>query len=485
VSAAYVPVIGLEVHAQLLTRSKMFCGCSAAYADAPPNTHVCTICSGMPGSLPVINRRAVEFTVLTALALGCSVSRVSKFDRKNYSYPDLPKGYQISQYDRPIGLGGCLRFISSGETVSCGITRVHLEEDTGKSTHLDIDGRSVSLVDYNRSGVPLMEIVSEPDLTSPEAARDYFAALRQVLMYLGVSNGDLQEGSMRADVNVSLRAPDGSFGTKVEIKNLNSFRAVQRALAYEIARQSEVLAAGGTIEQETRGWSEARGVTLGQRSKEYAHDYRYFPEPDLPYLTFTEDVVEAARAALPELPIDRTSRLTDRYGITREVALVLTAERALADYYEAAAAASPARGPEIANLVVGDLLRLLNESRGEIGDAPIGPSEVARIADLVGEGTISATAARQVMDEMFATGESADSVVDRLDLRQMSGEDELSDSVSAVIAENPAVVADYRKGKAAALNVLLGKTMKATGGRANPAVVRGLLHAALGDPGES
>jgi aspartyl-tRNA(Asn)/glutamyl-tRNA(Gln) amidotransferase subunit B len=437
----------------------------------------------MPGSLPVINKRAVEYTLWTALGLHCVIPPVSKFDRKNYSYPDLPKGYQISQYDRPIGQSGRLEFFSGGETVRCGITRVHLEEDTGKSTHVEIGGRSVSLVDYNRSGVPLMEIVSEPDLLTPEAARDYFMALRQMLMYLGVCDGNLQEGSMRADVNVSLRTPDGSFGTKVEIKNLNSFRAVQKALEYEIERQSEILDAGGTVDQETRGWSEAREITIGQRSKEYAHDYRYFPEPDLPELTFDEADIEAARRGLPEMPAARTRRLVDAFGLTREVALVLTAERALADFFERAITAYGAHPPDVANWVVGDFMRLLNDSHTALAEARVHPEEIGRLATLVAEGALSNTAGKQVLAAMFETGEGAEAAVDRLNLRQLSGTAELQTVVDAVISENDAIVADYRKGRAAALNVLLGKAMKASGGRANPAIVRALLETSLGASG--
>jgi aspartyl-tRNA(Asn)/glutamyl-tRNA(Gln) amidotransferase subunit B len=484
VTGALAPVIGLEVHAQLQTRSKMFCGCSAEYANAPPNTHVCNVCSGMPGSLPVANQRAVEYTLLTALALGCEIPPVTKFDRKNYSYPDLPKGYQISQYDQPIGKNGVLEFVSGGTSERCGVIRVHLEEDTGKSTHGTIDGRGASLVDYNRSGVPLMEIVSAPDLRTPETARDYFATLRQVLMYLGVCDGNLQEGSMRADVNVSLRLPDGSFGTKVEIKNLNSFRAVQRALEYEIVRQREVLASGGTIEQETRGWSEPLEVTVGQRSKEYAHDYRYFPEPDLPPLAFTPSEMQAAREQLPEMPARRAARFIAQYGVTPATAAVLIAERALADFYEAAAEASErGSGTDVANWIAGDLLRLINESHVDIDEVALSPQQLGRLVSLVKTGVVSNAAGKQVLEVLFESGEDPDSIINRLDLGQLSDTKELEQVIDRVLLENQSIVADYRKGKVAAVNVLLGKTMKASGGKANPGLVRELLTQKLGAPG--
>ena len=362
----YEVVIGLEVHAQLLTASKMFCRCSAVYADAAPNTHNCPICMGMPGVLPVINEQAVEYTVMTALALNCSIPSFSKFDRKNYFYPDLPKGYQISQYDIPLSRNGYLTITLKDEEKRIGIHRVHLEEDTGRLLHrVGADGVGFSLVDLNRAGIPLMEIVSEPDIRSAEEARLYLQKLRATLVYLGVSSGRMEEGSLRCDANVSIR-PVGEtrLGVKTEIKNMNSFRAVQHALEYEAARQISVLQAGGAITQETRGWVEARGVTVSQRSKEQAHDYRYFPEPDLPPLVLSNEWIESVRAKMPELPDAKRQRFIDQYSLTPYDAEVLTSERALADYFEQAVTAAqgpiPTRAKAVANWITGDLARLLN-----------------------------------------------------------------------------------------------------------------------------
>lgn len=486
VSAAtrLIPVIGLEVHAQLLTRSKMFCGCSAEYAGASPNTNVCAVCAGMPGALPVINRRAVEFTMMTALALGCRVPEYSKFDRKNYMYPDLPKGYQITQYDRPLGVAGTLEYEVNGEILRCGITRVHLEEDTGKSIHTDVAGREVSLVDYNRSGVPLMEIVTEADLRSPAAARELFATLRRVLMYLGVNDGNLQEGSMRADVNVSLQQPDGSYGTKVEIKNLNSFRAVQRALEFEIERQTAVVQAGGRLEQETRGWSEAQQATLSQRSKEQAHDYRYFPEPDLPPLVIPTGVVDVVRSGLPEMPADRARRLQTQVGLAPATSRVLTNEKALADFFEAAlAAAGPDSAPTLANWITGDVSRLLNETGERIDQSRLDPAALARLVSMVRDSLISGAAAKQVLEEMYRSGATPETIVERLNLGQIADVTALEAIVDQVLTENQGVVETYRKGKANAIQALVGRVMKASKGKANPALVRDLLLRKLGEPG--
>lgn len=477
------PVIGLEVHAQLLTASKMFCGCSAEYAGAPPNTNVCAVCSGMPGALPVINRRAVEFTVMTALALGCRVEEHSKFDRKNYMYPDLPKGYQITQYDRPIGEAGSLEYEIDGEVLRCGIVRVHLEEDTGKTTHTDAGGRDVSLVDYNRSGVPLMEIVTEPDLRTPEAARELFATLRRVLMYLGVNDGNLQEGSMRADVNVSLQAPDGTYGTKIEIKNLNSFRSVQRALEYEINRQRSVLESGGTLVQETRGWSEAQQATLSQRSKEYAHDYRYFPEPDLPQLHITARIVEAIGASLPELPAARSRRFISDLKLSPALSHVLTGEKPMADFFEEAmAAAGPDAASMVANWVTGDVSRLLNESGESLAQSRLDPAALAKLVTMVRSNLISGAAAKQVLEEMYRSGEAPESVVERLNLAQIVDLAALDRLVDEVLAENPELTATYRSGKTNAFQAMMGKVMKASKGKASPPAVRDLLGKKLGEP---
>jgi len=478
------PVIGLEVHAQLATSSKMFCACSATYSGAAPNTHTCPICSGMPGALPVVNARAVEMGILTALALNCRVPAVSRFDRKNYSYPDLPKGYQITQYAEPIGEHGRLEFEVNGELRQAGIVRVHLEEDTGKSIHVANGGHDLSLIDYNRSGVPLMEIVSAPDLDSPEAARSYFAALRQILMYLGVNDGNLQEGSLRADVNVSLRTTGGEFGTKVEIKNLNSFRAVQRALEYEITRQQQVLESGGQLVQETRGWSETEEVTVSQRSKEFAHDYRYFPEPDLPPLEISEDLLRSIRGRTPELPRQRAARLEADFGLSSYLAGVLTAKRAVADYFETAVKDAPGVPPTlIANWLTGDLMRLMNESGSTVDRITISPRQLAGLVVLVNTGEISGAAGKQVLEEMFGRGDEPDAVVERLGLRQISGRTDLEAIVDQVVANNEKLVATYRGGKENAIQALVGRVMGASRGRANPQIVREILEERLGPPG--
>lgn len=483
VTSRLVPVIGLEVHAQLLTESKMFCGCSAQYAGAAPNTNVCAVCAGMPGALPVINRRAVEYTIMTALALGCSVPEESKFDRKNYMYPDLPKGYQITQYDQPLGKAGSLDYEVDGEVLRCGITRVHLEEDTGKSVHTNVDGREVSLVDYNRSGVPLMEIVTEADLRSPAAARELFATLRRVLMYMGVNDGNLQEGSMRADVNVSLQRADGTYGTKVEIKNLNSFRAVQRALEFEIERQHSVLEQGGVLHQETRGWSEAQGATLSQRSKEQAHDYRYFPEPDLPPLSIPARVVDSVRARLPELPSDRLRRLQSTLGLNSSTSRVLTNDKAVADFFESAvAAAGPDAAGILANWVTGDVSRLVNESGKRIEDSGLDPAALAKLVSMVRDNLITGKAGKQVLEEMYVSGEHPETIVERLNLAQISDVTALAQIVEQVLGENERAVQDYRKGKANAVQALMGQVMKRSKGKASPASVRDLLLAKLGEP---
>ena len=361
--AGYETVIGLEVHAQLLTASKMYCGCSARYADAPPNTLVCVVCGGFPGALPVLNRVAIESGILTGLALHCDIPAFCKLDRKNYFYPDLPKGYQISQYDLPLCRDGYLEFVSGGAPRRAGITRVHVEEDTGRLVHrTDADRSEVSLVDLNRSGVPLMEIVGEPDLRSPEEARDYLTALRQILRYIGVSTGNMEEGAFRCDANVSVREIGAPLGAKVEVKNMNSFRAVERALRFEEERQVQILRSGGRVEQETRGWIEDRGMTVSQRTKEQAHDYRYFPEPDLPPLTVSRETVAEIRGRLPELPAQRRVRLGEQYGIGDAEVALLTAEREIADLYETVAGSNGVeRARTAANWIVNDLMGLQRE----------------------------------------------------------------------------------------------------------------------------
>lgn len=478
---AYEAVIGLEVHSQLLTASKMFCGCSAEYAGAAPNTHVCPICLGMPGVLPVINKRAVELTLMTGLALNCEIPEASKFDRKNYPYPDLMKGYQISQYDLPFTKNGWIDIEVDGQTRRIGIERIHLEEDTARLVHgTDSSGRPASFVDVNRSGVPLMEIVSKPDLRTPAEARAYLQKLRAILRALGVSTGNMEEGSFRCDANISLR-PVGStaFGTKAEIKNMNSFRSVYRALDFEIRRQTEVLASGGRVVQETRGWVDDRGVTVSQRSKEQAHDYRYFPEPDLPPLFVTRTWVEELRARLPELPDARRERYVAEYGLTPYLAGQLTASAEVGELFERTLALYP-EPKKVGNWIQTELFRLQKEAGDEDGAVKVpAPEHLAELLRLVDAGTINQTAAKQVFEEMFRSGRAPAEVVQALGLTQVSDADALGRIVDEVIAANPRPVADYKSGKTSAAGRLVGEVMKATRGRANPAVVIELVRARL------
>ena len=477
---SYEAVIGLETHVQLNTASKMFCGCSARYADAPPNSHVCPVCMGAPGVLPVINERAVQFTIMTGLAFHCRIAEESHFDRKNYPYPDLVKGYQISQYDAPLCTDGYAELSGEAGDRRIRIKRIHLEEDTAKLTHArDEYGAGVSLVDINRAGVPLMEIVSEPDLRTPEEARHYLQTLRLALTTIGVTTGNLEEGAFRVDVNVSLR-PTGSadYGAKVEVKNLNSFRAVQRALEFEIERQSAALVAGQSLPQETRGWLDDRGVTVSQRTKESAHDYRYFPEPDLPPLQLEPAAIEALRAALPELPQVRQQRLTQQYGLTAYDAAVLVSDVALANYYDAliAAGADPKRG---ANWLLNDLLGLLKSRDESIAATRITATRLASLLTLVDNGAVSAAVARQVLGRLAESAASPAEIVAAEGLAQVNDTSELEQQIAAAIDANPKPLADYLGGKEAAFNSFIGPVMKATRGKANPAVVRELLRAAL------
>jgi aspartyl-tRNA(Asn)/glutamyl-tRNA(Gln) amidotransferase subunit B len=484
VETTFETVIGLEVHAQLLTRSKMYCGCSAEYAAAPPNTHVCPVCLGLPGALPVINRAAIDICLLTGLALSCRVPAYCKLDRKNYFYPDLPKGYQISQYDLPLCVDGFLEFESGGEVHRAGITRVHIEEDTGRLVHRTAeDGTEVSLVDLNRSGVPLMEIVGEPDLRSPEEARDYLIALRQILRYIGASTGNMEEGAFRCDANVSTRAIDGSVaGDKVEIKNMNSFRAVERALRYEEQRQREVLAAGGRVSQETRGWVETRGVTVSQRTKEYAHDYRYFPEPDLPPLNLSSDVVESVRLRLPESPGARRERFAAVFGLSPADAALLTEERRIADYFEEVAGPRPTReeAKVVANWLLNDLFALQRERGLPPHELPLTAAQLRDLIDAVEGGALTLRAAKELLPQIQA-GESPRAAAARLNLLSLDDDAAIGEAVAATMAAFPTAVADYRSGKTAAIGRLIGETIKRTGGRANPDSVRRLLEQALRD----
>jgi aspartyl-tRNA(Asn)/glutamyl-tRNA(Gln) amidotransferase subunit B len=474
----YEIVIGLEVHTQLLTKSKMFCSCSADYASAPPNTHVCPICLGMPGVLPVINEKAIEYTVMTALALNCTIPEYTKFDRKNYFYPDLMKGYQISQYDAPIGKGGWLTIDSNGTKKRINITRVHLEEDVSKLWHRG----DYSLIDVNRSGVPLMEIVSEPEISSPEEARDYLIKLHNILRYLGVSTGNMEEGSFRCDANISIRPSNSKkLLPKVEVKNMNSFKAVYQALEYESSRQRDVLEEGGELVQETRGWIEEAGTTVTQRTKEYADDYRYFPEPDLPPLAMDRAWIEEIRARLPELPEVRRDRFMAQYGLPLYDANILTSSRAMAEYFEnCVKLMDPAKAKMASNWLLGDFSRLLNATNTEIENAKISPKHLTEMLGLVDNGTISGPAAKAVLEEMFRTGKGASEIITEKKLSQISDADEIREVVRQVIANNTGAVADYTSGKQQALTFIIGQVIKTTKGRANPSVVREITIQELG-----
>jgi aspartyl-tRNA(Asn)/glutamyl-tRNA(Gln) amidotransferase subunit B len=467
-------VIGLEIHAQLLTQSKMFCGCSTRYADTAPNTHVCPVCSGMPGVLPVANREAVRDTVMTALALHCEIPEFSRFDRKNYFYPDLPKGYQISQFDLPLSRNGYLDLPGEGgATRRIGITRVHLEEDTGKSTH---PGGGYSLVDFNRCGIPLMEIVSEPDMRSAEEARQYFIQIRSVLLYLGINNGDMSKGCLRCDANVSVRlAGTATLGVKTEVKNMNSFRAVRLAIDFEIARQIKVLEAGGTVAQETRGWVENTRETVSQRSKEDSNDYRYFPEPDLPPLILDRAMVEEIRAALPEMADERAARFAGTYNLSESEALQVTASRAAADLFEQTANLLPGDKRGAAKWILGEFQRLLNERGMEADEqTTVRPEGLAPLIGMVEGGALSSTAAKTVFDRYFQTGTDPRQLVVDLGLHQVNDRAALEPVALRAIAANANAVADYRRGKTQALGRVVGAVMKEMRG-ANPALVGEVL----------
>lgn len=472
-------VIGLEVHAQLLTKSKMYCGCSSDYANAEPNTHTCPVCLGLPGAMPVMNRAAIEGSMLTGIALGCEIPAFCKMDRKNYGYPDLPKGYQISQYDLPLCINGELIFTSGGEQVRAGITRVHIEEDTGRLVHRTVAGGEISLVDLNRSGVPLMEIVGDPDLKSPEQARDYLMAMRQILRYIGVSTGSMEDGAFRCDANISIRSTDGTVvGRKVEIKNMNSFRAVERALRYEELRQREAIVADGVIPQETRGWIEAKGITVSQRTKEQAHDYRYFPEPDLPPLNVDAAWIAEITARLPELPAARFERFMSTYGLSSDDAATLTSEKNLADQFEEAVGNDPGSARSVANWIINDGLGLARARGLEPDQLPFSIEQLRELIAALASNELTMRAARELLPQLEA-GESPRAAARRLNLLSLDDSDALSAAVQATLEANPAAVADYRGGKKAALGRLIGETIRATGGRANPDSVRALLIEAL------
>jgi aspartyl-tRNA(Asn)/glutamyl-tRNA(Gln) amidotransferase subunit B len=480
-STAYETVIGLEVHAQLSTRSKMFCGCPTTFGAAP-NTQTCPVCLGMPGTLPVINRRAIELAVRTALAFECRVNASCRFARKHYYYPDMPKNFQISQYEEPLAEDGRLDIdLPGGETRRIGIQRLHLEEDVGKLVHEGtLETARASLVDYNRSGVPLMETVSRPDLRSPEEAAAYLRAFRAVLVCLGVCDGNMEEGSLRCDANISLR-PRGAteLGTKVEIKNLNSFRNVQRALEFEVQRQARALDAGERIVQETRLWDADGGYTRSMRSKEFAHDYRYFPEPDLVPLVLEAGVVARSRAELPELPRTRRERFVADYRLPAYDAAILTQSQALADYYEAAARES-GNAKAVSNWIMSELLRELpSDDERALAACPLTPSHLAQLVRLIDDGTISGKIAKDVFDRMLRSGEAPGAIVAREGLTQVADVGALETVVDQVLAGNPRPLEDWKKGKTAAAQALVGLVMKATGGKANPAIVKRILEAKL------
>jgi aspartyl-tRNA(Asn)/glutamyl-tRNA(Gln) amidotransferase subunit B len=476
---SFEPVIGLEIHAQLRTASKIFCGCSTAFG-APPNTHVCPVCLGFPGALPVLNRAAVDLAIRAGLALNCHINDTSIFARKNYFYPDLPKGYQISQYERPLASAGALEYQSADGPKRVGITRVHMEEDAGKSLHEGFsDSDRKTYVDFNRSSVPLIEIVTEPDLRSAAEAAEFFSRLRAILVWLEVNDGNMEEGSLRCDANVSVR-PRGSstLGTKAEVKNLNSFRFLQKALEFEIERQIEVLESGGRVRQETRLWDSAAGVTVSMRSKEEAHDYRYFPEPDLPPLTLDHARVAGIRAGMPELPDARRRRFVERLGLPEYDAAQLTQSRALADYLEATIrAAVPPKS--VSNWMMGELTRALKESGREISESPVSPERLAGLLTLIERGAISGAIAKGVFEKMFNSGQSADEIVRAEGLTQIDDESHIQDLIAKVMQANPDAVKGYRAGKTSTFGFLVGQVMKAASGKANPKRVNESLKRAL------
>ncbi|GBF10769.1 Asp-tRNA(Asn)/Glu-tRNA(Gln) amidotransferase subunit GatB [Tepidibacillus sp. HK-1] len=468
----YETVIGLEVHAELSTESKIFCGCSTEFG-APPNTHTCPICLGHPGVLPVLNKQAVEFAIKAALALNCEISRETKFDRKNYFYPDLPKAYQISQYDKPIGRNGWIEIEVNGEKKKIRINRLHLEEDAGKLTHAE-NGEG-TLVDYNRVGVPLIEIVSEADLRSPEEARAYLEKLKSIIQYTGVSDVKMEEGSLRCDANISLR-PVGQeeFGTKTELKNMNSFRGVQRALEYEEKRQAEVLDAGGKIIQETLRWNEEQGVTITMRSKEEAHDYRYFPDPDLVDTIIDEEWIERIKSEIPELPDARKERYINQYGLPAYDAEILTSSKALANFFEETLNYTQ-DAKAVSNWIMGEVLGYLNAQNLEIQASKLTSKGLGDMVQLIEKGTISNKIAKTVIREMLETGKAPETIVKEKGLIQISDEGEIAKIVEQVLAKNTQSVEDYRNGKEKALGFLVGQVMKESRGKANPALVNKLI----------
>ena len=473
--AKYEPVIGLEVHVQLLTVTKIFCSCSTRFGD-PPNTNVCPVCLGLPGALPVLNRKAVEFAVLAAMALGCRINETSIFARKNYFYPDLPKGYQISQYDKPLAEFGSINIVTAAGAKKIGITRVHLEEDAGKSLHEGFaDSDETTAIDLNRSGVPLIEIVSEPDIASPAEAYEYLTRLKEIILYTGVSDCNMEEGSLRCDANISVRLRgQKQFGTKAEIKNVNSFRFIREALGYEIDRQIEVVESGGQVMQETRLYNSTEGKTYGMRSKEQAHDYRYFPEPDLLPLVVDTNWQADIRSTLPELPEARRKRMVSDYGITNYDAQVLTATKPFADQFEAAAKA--AKNPKrVANLVQSELMGRLKAKCLEIEQSPISMKGVALSADLVESGAISGKMLKDLYDLCFELGKDFEEVYEREKPRQITDSSAIEKIIDEIVTANPKQVEQYRAGKKGVVGFFVGQVMKASKGQANPQIVNDLL----------
>ncbi|MCL5423224.1 MAG: Asp-tRNA(Asn)/Glu-tRNA(Gln) amidotransferase subunit GatB [Nitrospirae bacterium] len=478
----YEAVIGLEVHAQMLTESKIFCGCATQFGSGP-NSQTCPVCIGMPGVLPVLNRKALEFAVRTGLAMNCRISSYSRFARKNYFYPDLPKGYQISQYELPICERGYVDIIVDGEKRRIGITRIHMEEDAGKNIHESassaLGGGTYSFVDLNRAGVPLMEIVSEPDIRTPEEASEYMKKLRTIVRYLGVCDGNMEQGSLRCDANVSIR-PVGSteLGVKVEMKNINSFRFVEKALEYEIKRQVHTLEEGGRIVQETRLWDPSTGTTQSMRSKEEAHDYRYFPEPDLVPIMASEDWIKEIKASLPELPDAKRERFIAEYGLPEYDADLLTAERATADWFEDAVRAG-AQPKAVSNWMMGELTKLLNEENKILEECLLRPEQLAEMIRLIDDGTISGKIAKTVFEEMFRTGKSAGEIVKEKDLTQISDTVAIEKAIDEVIAKSPKEAERFRGGDEKIMGFFVGQVMKATRGKANPQMVNELLRKKL------
>jgi len=479
-SGNYEVVIGLEVHAQLLTESKIFCDCSTKFGAAP-NTNICPVCTGQPGVLPVLNKKVVDFAIKTGLALNAKIAERSVFARKNYFYPDLPKNYQVSQYDLPIATKGFLDIVSEGTVKKIGITRVHLEEDAGKLVHrgaAGLRGSTSSSVDFNRTGVPLMEIVSEPDIRSPEDAKTYMEELRKILVYLGVCDGNMEEGSLRCDANISLRpAGQKEFGTKTEVKNMNSFKAVQKALAAEVKRQTQVLDEGGRIVQETRLFDEASGGTISMRSKEEAHDYRYFPEPDLVPIEIDRKWIEDIRKTITELPQEKKLRFMKQFGLSDADAAILTDDKDMADYFEDSVKLLN-EPKEISNWLIGDASAYCNENKKNVSDL-FPPSGLIEIIRQVKKGTISRKTAKEVFIEANNTGKNVNDIISESGATQISGEEELLLVISEVLAKNPKQVAEYKAGKVQLAAFFVGQVMKATKGRANPEVVNRLLMGGL------